>query len=73
LGWSDGVEISEIPLELRVEDGWLVQRIADGGKPTRVVTRVNGLKFNQFWLDTVASNRTADRDASANITRSFVS
>jgi purine nucleosidase len=54
LGWNDGVEISEIPLELRVEDGWLVQRTADGGKPTRIVTRVNGAKFSQSWLDMVA-------------------
>jgi len=54
LGWHDGVEISELPLDLAVEDGWLVQRIADGGKPTRVVTRVNGAKFSQSWLDMVA-------------------
>jgi len=54
LGWRDGVEISELPLKLAVEDGWLVQRIADGGKPTRVVTRVNGPKFSQSWLDMVA-------------------
>jgi purine nucleosidase len=54
LGWHDGVEISELPLELAVEDGWLVQRIADDGRPTRVVTRVNGARFSQFWLDMVA-------------------
>jgi len=54
LGWHDDVEISELPLKLTVEDGWLVQRIADGGKPTRVVTRVNGAKFSQSWLDMVA-------------------
>jgi purine nucleosidase len=54
LGWHDGVEISELPLKLAVEDGWLVQRIADGGKPTRIVTRVNGAKFSQSWLDMVA-------------------
>jgi purine nucleosidase len=59
LGWTDGVEISELPLKLAVEDGWLVQRIADGGKPTRVVTRVNGPKFDQFWLETVTSNCAA--------------
>jgi inosine-uridine nucleoside N-ribohydrolase len=64
LGWHDGVEISEIPLKLAVEDGWLVQKIADGGKPIRVVTRVNGAKFNQFWLDTVTSNRAAAQIAS---------
>jgi inosine-uridine nucleoside N-ribohydrolase len=54
LGWHDGVEISELPLELAVEDGWLVQRVADGGRPTRVVTQVNGAKFSQSWLDMVA-------------------
>jgi purine nucleosidase len=54
LGWRDGVEISEPPLKLTVEDGWLVQRIADDGRPTRVVTRVNGASFSQFWLDIVA-------------------
>lgn len=53
LGWSEGVEISEIPLKLEIEDGWLCQRVDDGGKPTSVVTRVNGSKFNEFWLSTV--------------------
>jgi purine nucleosidase len=63
LGWHDGVEISELPLKLTVEDGWLVQRVADGGKPTRVVTRVNGARFSQFWLDTITSNRAAAQTA----------
>ena len=53
LGWDDEVEISEIPLKLEIEDGWLCQRVNEGGKPTRVVTRVNGGKFNEFWLHTV--------------------
>ena len=61
LGWHDDGEISEIPLRLAVEDGWLVQRIADDGKPTRVVTRVNGAKFSQYWLDIVAGE--ADEQA----------
>ena len=55
LGWDEGVEISEIPLKLEIKDGWLYQRIDDSGKPTRVVTRVNGDKFNEFWLNTVTS------------------
>ncbi len=54
LGWNEGVEIREIPLKVTIEDGWLYQRVDDGGKPTRVVTRVNGDKFNEFWLSTVA-------------------
>jgi inosine-uridine nucleoside N-ribohydrolase len=54
LGWNEGVEISDIPLKLEIKDGWLCQRVDDSGKPTRVVTRVNGGKFNEFWLHTVA-------------------
>ncbi|MGQ9629422.1 MAG: nucleoside hydrolase [bacterium] len=50
LGWNEGVEISEIPLKLEIKDGWLYERIDGGGKPTRVVTRVNGGKFNEFWF-----------------------
>jgi purine nucleosidase len=53
LGWNEGVEIREIPLRLEIKDGWLCQSVDDSGKPTRVVTRVNGDKFNEFWLSTV--------------------
>ena len=53
LGWNEGVEISVIPLKLEIQDGWLYQRIDDSGTPTRVVTRVDGDKFNEFWLNTV--------------------
>ncbi len=54
LGWDEGVEISEIPLKSEIKNGWLCHTIYDSGKPTRVVTRVNGDKFNEFWLNTVA-------------------
>ena len=53
LGWNEGVEITEIPLKLEIKDGWLYQRVDENGKPTRVVTRVNGGKFNEFWFSTV--------------------
>ena len=53
LGWNEGVEINEIPLKLEIKDGWLCQRVDDSGKPTRVVTRVNGARFSEFWLNTV--------------------
>jgi purine nucleosidase len=56
LGWNDGVEIEEIPLKSEVEDGWLRQRVDPGGTPTRVVTRVDGAKFGEFWLRTVAGD-----------------
>ncbi|MFO7631800.1 MAG: nucleoside hydrolase [Caldilinea sp.] len=50
LGWREGVEISELPLRIEVKDSWLYQTIDDGGKPTRVVTRVNGDRFGERWL-----------------------
>jgi hypothetical protein len=54
LGWDDGVEISEVPLTFTIEDSWLHERIDMSGKPTRVVTRIDGAKFNEHWLRTVA-------------------
>ena len=56
LGWNDGVGISEIPLKSEIKDGWLCQSVDDSGKSTRVVTRVDGGKFSEFWLCTVAGN-----------------
>lgn len=55
-GWDKGVEISEFPLKSEIEDGWLRQRVDEGGKPTRVVTRVDGDAFNEFWLGTMVSS-----------------
>jgi purine nucleosidase len=53
LGWREGVEISEVPLKSEIKDGWLCHAIDASGKSTQVVTRINGEKFNQFWLRTV--------------------
>ncbi|MCL5994727.1 MAG: nucleoside hydrolase [Chloroflexi bacterium] len=53
LGWHEDVEIREIPLIVEIKDGWLCERVDDRGTPTRVVTRVNGGKFSEFWLNTV--------------------
>ena len=53
LGWDEGVETKELPLRTEIEDGWLVQRVEDGGSLTRVVTRVDGRAFDEFWLRTV--------------------
>lgn len=60
LGWNAGVEISEIPLTSRVEDGWLCQRVDDDArKPTRVLTRVDGREFSEFWLKVVTRDNSA--------------
>jgi inosine-uridine nucleoside N-ribohydrolase len=58
LGWDDGVEISTLPLRTEIRDGWLRQTVAPAGKPTRVVTRVDGMRFSEFWLERVT--RTPD-------------
>lgn len=56
LGWNEGVEIREVPLKSEIEDEWLFQRVDDSGKLTRVVTRVDGEAFNEFWLGTIVSS-----------------
>ncbi len=53
LGWNEGVEISDIRLTFEIKDGWLYQKVDDGGKSTRIVTRVHGDRFNEHWLRTV--------------------
>jgi purine nucleosidase len=51
LGWNDGVEIEELPLLLEEKDGFLNERIDPSGKPARVVSKVNGPRFNEFWIN----------------------
>lgn len=55
LGWDEGVEIKELPLILEEKDGWLTERIQPSGKPVRVVTKVDGARFSQFWDDAIAN------------------
>lgn len=49
MGWN-GVEIEELPLAITVEEGLLVERVHPGGIRTRVVTRVDGSRFDEYWL-----------------------
>ncbi|OGO38188.1 MAG: hypothetical protein A2W35_08710 [Chloroflexi bacterium RBG_16_57_11] len=53
LGWDEGVEIEEIPLIPEEKDGWLVEHIHPAGKPVRVVTKADGARFSEFWLDVI--------------------
>jgi purine nucleosidase len=64
LGFDDGVEIREILLRTEMRDGWLCHTVDAAGKPTRVVTKVDGEKFGEFWLHTVirASSGSANSD-----------
>lgn len=53
LGWNDGVEIEEIPLILEEKEGWLAEQPHPSGKPMRVVTKIDGPRFSEFWLNTI--------------------
>ena len=53
LGWNEGVEIEELELVVEEKDGWLHERIDPSGKRTRVVTRIDGPRFNEFWLEKI--------------------
>jgi purine nucleosidase len=55
LGRTDRIRIEQIPLVTGVEDGWLRQCVHADGRPTRVVTGVDGGRFSEFWLDRVTS------------------
>lgn len=54
VGWKDGVEIKEIPLKVEMSEGWLCERIDPAGKPMRVVTKIDGNRFNEFWVETIS-------------------
>jgi hypothetical protein len=58
LGWRAGVEIQELPLQVTIDKGWLVEQLSAQGKPTPVVTQVDGNGFNDFWLRTVTEQFT---------------
>jgi purine nucleosidase len=56
LGWDDGIEMEDLPLLVEEKDGWLYQRIAPregSAKTIRVVTKINGPRFDQFWLNKI--------------------
>jgi purine nucleosidase len=54
LGWSQGVETEEVPLAIEEEGGWLHERIDKSGRIMKVVTKVDGPRFSDFWFDLVA-------------------
>jgi inosine-uridine nucleoside N-ribohydrolase len=53
LGWDDGVRFDMVSLILEEKEGWLHERIDPGGKPFRLVTEIDGSRFNQFWLEKI--------------------
>jgi len=55
LGWDEGIEIKELPLILEEKDGWLTEHIHASGVPIRIVTKVDGSRFNEFWINRIAN------------------
>ncbi len=53
LGWNDEVELQTLPLLFEEKEGWLYERIDRAGKSIRVITKINGPKFNRFWFETM--------------------
>ena len=54
LGWNEGVEMTHIPLRIELRDGLLHEIVDNTAEPIRVVTKIDGSKFSEFWIDTVA-------------------
>lgn len=53
IGWNEGIEIKEIPLVIEEKGGWLHERIDESGKLTKVVTKIDGPRFSDFWLNRI--------------------
>ena len=56
LGWDQGVEITEVPLVFEEKEGWLHERIDSSGQSTRVVTKIDGPRFGEFWLHRITNS-----------------
>jgi purine nucleosidase len=51
LGWDDGLVIEEVRIAVEERDGWLWERIDSAGRKMRVVTKVDGARFGEFWVE----------------------
>ena len=52
-GWREGVEIETVPLKLEIREGWLYEIPDSNGIPTRIVAKIDGNTFNEYWCDTL--------------------
>lgn len=56
LQWNTGVTVERVPLRVDVNDGWVRMSVDESGKPTRLVTQIDGAAFNEFWLRTITQS-----------------
>lgn len=59
LGWRDGVTIEDVAIHVEVNDGVLQAAVDGTGTPVRMVTKIDGSRFSEFWLDQV-TDRSAN-------------
>jgi purine nucleosidase len=57
VGWRAGVEIQTVPLRFEVKDSWLYEIPDRNGIPTRVVTRIDGNAFNEYWYHLICQGQ----------------
>lgn len=57
-GWRDGIEIERARIQVDIEDSWLRLHRRPDGKPLRIVTRVDGPRFDAFWLHALTNAPT---------------
>lgn len=53
LGWDEGIEIEDVFFTPEIANGVLIERIETDGRAARVVTKVAGARFSEFWLETI--------------------
>jgi inosine-uridine nucleoside N-ribohydrolase len=51
LGWREGVEIETVPLKFEIKESWLYEMPDRDGTPTRLVTKIDGKAFNEYWYN----------------------
>ncbi|MGI8482956.1 MAG: hypothetical protein ACR2OU_01680, partial [Thermomicrobiales bacterium] len=57
VGWQEGIAFEDVVFAPEIESGVLHERIDENGRPARVVTKVDGARFSEFWLETIVGNR----------------
>ncbi len=48
--------VETFPLDCEVKNTYLVERVSENGKPTKIVVSVDGKAFNKHWLEIVTTN-----------------
>src|SRR5207248_571784 len=55
LGWHEGVVMETVPLKLETRESWLYEIPDSEGIPTRLVTKIDGNAFNEYWCNILCS------------------